>query len=164
MQIYNLLNTNTTQYSTDKHPDNNIQPVQLVNLLNSVIQEHNKRDKNKGDDLSFFSNPIYLGQGINGDLFKVKDDGTGLEYICKVISYNQAYLKQLKRELGLLKTIQNHPIIQEYINPCSKLFIRDNSIISLFPVFNGITLTNVITLQNSSDFNSEHRLLLIKYI
>jgi serine/threonine protein kinase len=164
MQIYNLLNTNTTQYSIDKHPSNNIQPVQLVNLLNSVLQEHDKQEKNKDNDLTIFSNPVYLGMGINGDLFKVRDDSSGSEYICKVISYNQAYLKQLKRELGLIKTIQSHPIIREYINPCTKLFIRDNSIISLFPVFNGITLTNVITLLNGSDFNSANRLLLVKYI
>lgn len=164
MQIYNLLNTNTTQYSTDKNPANNIQPVQLVNLLNSVIQEQDKKAKSNGNESTVFSNPIYLGQGINGDLFKVRDDSSGSEYICKVISYNQSYLKQLKRELGLLKTIQSHPIIQEYINPCTKLFIRDNSIISLFPVFNGITLTNVIKLLNSSDFNSTNRVLLVKYI
>jgi serine/threonine protein kinase len=168
MQIYNLLNTNTTQKVIGKQPTNNIQPVQLVNLLNDAMNTHSKQAKNNKNmelnDVSAFSNPIYLGQGINGDLFKVRADDSGSEYICKVINYNQAYLKQLKRELGLLKTIQSHPIIQEYINPCTKLFIRDNTIISLFPVFNGITLTNVIKLMSYTDFSKANRLLLVKYI
>ena len=160
MKIYNLLNTNKTFVGEAKQPANNIQPIELVKLLNSTM-----RPKNNGyHKMDIYTNPEYLGQGINGDLFKVRDNNSGGEYICKVIGYNQAYLKQLKRELGLLKTIQSHPLIQEYINPCTKLFIRDNTIISLFPVFNGITLTNAITILNGSGFNSANRLLLIKYI
>lgn len=158
MKIYNLLNTNKTFLGEAKQQTYNIQPIELVKLLNSTIQRHT------GNKSVIYTNPEYLGQGINGDLFKVRDKGSGGEYICKVIGYNQAYLKQLKRELGLLKTIQNHPLIQEYINPCTNLFIRDNTIISLFPVFNGITLTNAITILNGSGFNSSNRLLLVKYI
>lgn len=159
MKIYNLLNTNKT-FLGEKQPSNNIQPIELVKLLNSTLQS---RD-NKNSKSNIYTNPEYLGQGINGDLFRVHDNNSGGEYICKVIGYNHAYLKQLKRELGLLKTIQSHPLIQEYINPCTKLFIRDNTIISLFPVFNGITLTNAITILNGSGFNSANRLLLVKYI
>ena len=169
MQIYNLLNTNTTERAISRQqPTNNIQPLQLINLLNDAMSTHSKQAKNNKNmelsDVSAFSNPIYLGQGINGDLFKVRADNTGSEYICKVIGYSHAHLKQLKREIGLLKTIQSHPIIQEYINPCTKLFIRDNTIISLFPVFNGITLTNVIKIMSDTKFNSVNRLLLTKYI
>jgi serine/threonine protein kinase len=164
MQIYNLLNTNTTRQPIEKINKNNIEPTHLLNLLNNTKPNKNSPNKNNNKQKELFTNPEYLGQGINGDLFRVKESNSNDKFICKVIPFNKEYLKQLSRELGLLKTIQEHELIHEYINPCKKIFISDNSIVSLFPVFNGITLTNVIEILKRHDFDIKNRILLIKYI
>lgn len=158
MRIINLLNTNIRGPLLTESQLEPVKPKQLQALLNSNLD-------NK------FAEPVYLGEGINGALYKLTEstrnkpptsaDG---EYICKVIPYNPAYLKQLKKELGLLKTIQLHPYIREFINPCLGMFILANQIVSIFPVFNGLTLDNVIAIVNKPDFTHSNRITLLKYI
>lgn len=150
MRIINLLNTNIRVTLPPNQQGEPVRPKQLQSLLNSNLD-------NK------FTEPVYLGEGINGALYKLTESRTG-EYICKVIPYNPAYLKQLKKELGLLKTIQLHPYVREFINPCLGMFILSNQIISIFPVFNGLTLDNVLAIVNKPDFTHGNRITLLKYI
>ena len=163
MKFINLLNTNqiNTGKNTSINTGNNIERTNATNLsmldLTTTLQDN-------------FANNItgidYVGQGINGDLYKLVDmaDNHTTQYICKVIEFNPRVLKQLKRELGLLRTIQSHPYMNEYINPCLSVIVREGYILSIFPVFNGITLNNVITLFNTTTFNKLNRVLLTKYI
>lgn len=160
MKFINLLNTNkiNTGQNTIITSTNN-KSISMADLTTTL------RDN--------FANNItdvdYVGQGINGNLYKLVDatsnkSTNGNQYICKVIEFNPMVLKQLKRELGLLRTIQSHPYMNEYINPCLSVIVREGYILSIFPVFNGITLDNVITLFNTTTFNKLNRVLLTKYI
>jgi hypothetical protein len=161
MRFINLLNTN--KVNTDHRADPNASNISNEKL--GLELANTLRD----NFVNTITSVDYIGQGINGELYKLIDQTeqtskNGSQYICKVIAFNPGTLKQLKRELGLLRTIQSHPYMNEYINPCLSVIVQEGYILSIFPVFNGITLDNVIALFNTTTFNKLNRVLLTKYI
>uniref|UniRef100_A0A6C0HL28 Protein kinase domain-containing protein n=1 Tax=viral metagenome TaxID=1070528 RepID=A0A6C0HL28_9ZZZZ len=86
----------------------------------------------------------YLGKGVNGRLYLAKDS-KGRLYICKKITVNTQNNnnKQIEFELNILNYLSNNHATSEYINPCLEHKIIGNQIFTIFPVFNGYSLSNM---------------------
>ena len=148
----NLLNvTVTPKQEVNTNTNTNIKPDDLLKTLNKHLAMQ-------------LTHIEYLGIGINGSLFRVTEHQTEAKYICKVIKYNQANKKQLKKELGLLKTIEANPHMNGFINPCVGTIILKNHLVTVFPVFNGITIDDFLIIVSSSGFNKTNRFMLTQYI
>lgn len=90
----------------------------------------------------------YLGEGINGRLYLVKNKSDNALYICKLIVLpqnvdNTMQNKQINFELNILKYLGQNEATREYINPCIEHKVINNHIFTIFPVFNGYSLSNL---------------------
>lgn len=101
----------------------------------------------------------YLGQGIQGSLY-LATDADNKRYICKKIildntqKQNQNQLQpqpqnnsiekqnQLQFELKVLQYLSNNETTREYVNPCLEHKILDNNVYTIFPVFDGYSLSH----------------------
>ncbi len=154
MKIANLLNTNiiTKVHDGDSgNIGNNIDIDKLSRILNTRIDNS-------------FHQLTYIGQGHNGDIYQIYSKHNPVPYICKCIQYNPDTISQVKKELGLLRAVQNFPDTAQFINPCVGVILTQNMIVSIFPTFNGVALSNVKQTLFSSQISAKHRNILIKYI
>lgn len=152
MKIVNLLNTNIIDESTARRSVNNGIDIDRVSqLLNTKID-------------SRFNNLKYIGQGVNGEIYQIRAGKESVPYICKCITYNPDNLAQVKRELGLLRSIQNYPSTAQYVNPCVGVVVTRDLLVSVFPTFNGVPLGQVKSTIMELGFKSRNRDLLVKYI
>jgi serine/threonine protein kinase len=155
MKIVNLLNTNIIDESTAARGgqlvNNGIDIDRVSQLLNTKID-------------SRFNNLKYIGQGVNGEIYQIRADKEAVPYICKCIAYNPDNLAQVKRELGLLRSIQNYPSTAQYVNPCVGVVVTKDLLVSVFPTFNGVPLGQVKATLMEPGFKSRNRDLLVKYI
>jgi len=151
----NLLNIN--QIISNKYGNKLVDLNNDIENLNSVVQNNvNNR----------YKIIKYLGEGIHGSLYLVKDmkplpesqqnningndgnDGNDNRIILKRINLpnsNEKMMKQLNLELNILKFLSNNITTSEYINPCINYKILNNQILTLFPVFNGYSLKYLLS-------------------
>jgi serine/threonine protein kinase len=127
-----------------------IQAKQLdVNtILKGQVNNSDNKDINYMNDM--VNNKIskkykitkYIGNGINGKIYLVKDNNNNL-YVCKQINLNNNNKNQIEFELQLLQYLSENHNSRQYINPCKDYKIIDDNIITIFPVFNGYSLSNL---------------------
>jgi serine/threonine protein kinase len=156
----NLLNIN--QIISNKYGNKLVDVNNDIENLNSVVQNNvNNR----------YKIIKYLGEGIHGSLYLVKDmkplpetsqkninndnnndtnndNNNDNRIILKRINLpgsNPKLMKQLNLELNILKFLSNSITTNEYINPCINYKILDNQILILFPVFNGYSLKYLLS-------------------
>lgn len=161
-------NINNTHIFNNKINNNNEYNKNVV-LINSIFNNHsniileqpndyqhkNKKNSNKNNNKNTIHNYYkkneytlkqYLGEGIQGSLYVAYDKHNN-KYICKKItldtSQNINQLQQLNFELNLLKFLSSNKITKNYINPCVEYRIVNNQVFTLFPVFNGYSLSHL---------------------
>ena len=110
----------------------------------------------------------YLGEGIQGSLY-LANDSRKKRYICKKINLdinNSNQLKQLEFELNILKYLSSNKVTRKHINPCLDYKIVDNNIFTVFPIFNGYSLSHLLKYLKKLDNNSYYKIIfhLIKTI
>ena len=157
LDVNTLLSENT---NATKNPNN------AQNLKNSNTQEMNLIVNNNISPKYRITK--YLGEGVNGHLYLAKDKYNKL-YICKKITIepsleqsleqslepnaepnvahnlhqNTNTTQQIEFELNILKYLSQNQATNEYINPCLEHKIIANQIYTIFPVFNGYSLSNI---------------------
>lgn len=134
----------------------------MISMINKFLSS----SKNIGQDyLNNTSRTIeYLGEGLNGSMYKVKKLNSNHYYIIKVINFNKETYPSIKRELGLLKKIESNSLTRQVINPCLDYYLSSNKLISVFNSFNGITLMDFIKQCHHINIDLETRKILLKYI
>jgi serine/threonine protein kinase len=123
----------------------------------------------------------YLGQGIQGSLY-LATDKDNKRYICKKIildntlnqNQNQPQPQnniiekqtQLQFELKVLQYLSNNETTREYVNPCLEHKILDNNVYTIFPVFDGYSLSHYIKYLSRLQHSDYYKLVfhLIKSI
>jgi serine/threonine protein kinase len=87
----------------------------------------------------------YIGEGINGKLYLAKDKLNNNLYICKKIGLDTVNnnKSQIEFELNILKYLSSNRATKPFINPCVNHKIVDNNIYTIFPIFNGYSLSNL---------------------
>jgi serine/threonine protein kinase len=137
-----LLNINTV--ITPSIPINNGNNGNSGNSINSINDSINSIINNNITN-SKYKITRYLGVGIKGNLYLAVDKN-GHRYICKQIllnpnpANNKEETRQIEFELGILKYLSNNKNTREHINPCLEHLIYDNSVYTIFPVFNGYSI------------------------
>ena len=136
--------------------NNNAQQLNVTTIVSNDNSSDDKNDKNIILINNIFNNDInnkkkyeikkYLGEGIQGSLYMAYDNNNK-SYICKQINLNTNLnpnqLSQLTFELNLLKYLSSHKVTREYINPCLEYKIMNNKVLTIFPIFNGYSLSNI---------------------
>ena len=142
----------------------NINNAQQLNISTILSNNNDIHDEHNTKNISFINNVFnntdtiemknkkkyeikkYLGEGIQGSLYMALDNNNN-KYICKQINLNQntnpTQINQLKFELNLLKFLSSNRVTREYINPCLEYKLINNQVLTLFPVFNGYSLSNI---------------------
>ena len=158
LQNINYINTNLNQYNQYNDYNRNVVLINTIfnNHSNNTLEQpnnykhkknnehqnknHNKYKKNE------YTLKKYLGEGIQGSLYIAYDTNNN-KYICKKItlepSQNPNQLEQLNFELNLLKFLSSNKITKNYINPCVEHRIVDNQVFTVFPVFDGYSLSHL---------------------
>lgn len=120
--------------------------------VNTILNE--QKQSNDTQDLKYMNDIVnnkisnaykitkYIGNGINGQIYLVKDSNDE-PYICKKINLNHNNKNQIEFELQLLQYLSKNQNSRPYINPCKDYKIVNNDIITIFPVFNGYSLSNL---------------------
>ncbi len=125
------LDVNTILSEQTKH--NDTQDMRDIHDMNELV--NNKISKK-------YRITKYIGNGINGKIYLVKDSNND-PYICKKINLTHTNKNQIEFELQLLKYLAKNHNSRPYVNPCKDYKIIDNNIITIFPVFNGYSLSNL---------------------
>lgn len=155
----NFFNTNIINPS--KRNSNNSSP-RIINLINKFLSS----SKNVSNDYLTNTNRQieYLGEGINGSMYKVRKVNSNTYYIIKLIKFNKETYPLIKRELSLLKKIEGHALTRDLINPCIDYYLSHNMLISVFKSFNGITLLQFIKECHAKNIDTDTRVILLKYL
>lgn len=109
-----------------------------INTNNDITQINEIIKNNISRDYKIIK---YIGKGINGNIYLVKDINNKT-YICKKISLNNNK-NQIEFELKILDYLSKNNNSRPYINPCKDYKIIDKYIITIFPVFDGYSLSNM---------------------
>lgn len=112
----------------------------------------------------------YIGRGINGYLVRavILDNKHHKQQsvICKCylgqLPENQ--IKQLHHELNILTQLQTYPATSEYVNPCLDIIISSKATIAIFPIINGVSMTDTINIISKPDFTPKYRYELVRFI
>jgi hypothetical protein len=156
--LINLLNTNiideSREQDSQKYTENNIS----IDLLKKLLKEKILRKK--------INNLSFVGKGTNGFIYELELPNKS-KVICKIFNYNQHIYKQILKEYSILNQLTENKLYRDLINPCINMTVVDNYIITLFNVFKGFTLKELIyVLNNSSEhnLNEKQQILLRKLI
>jgi len=132
------VNPNTQNYFSNGYHGDHVDLQSLNSIINTKISPKYKILR-------------YLGQGIQGSLY-LATDVDNKRYICKKIildnTQNQPQnnsiekQNQLQFELKVLQYLSNNETTREYVNPCLEHKILDNNIYTIFPVFDGYSLSH----------------------
>ena len=140
--LINSIFNNHSNTTLEQPDDYNQKDKKNSNKTNTKNTIHNNYKKNE------YTLKNYLGEGIQGSLYVAYDKNNN-KYICKKItldtSQNVNQLQQLNFELNLLKFLSSNKITKNYVNPCVEHRIVDNQVFTLFPVFNGYSLSHLKT-------------------
>jgi hypothetical protein len=161
LQNINSINTNLNQYNNYNDYNKNVALINTIfnNNTNTTLEQSNNykhkqntehQNNNKHQNNKYKKNEYtlkkYLGEGIQGSLYVAYDTNNN-KYICKKImidpSQNTKQLEQLNFELNLLKFLSSNKITKNYINPCVEHRIVDNQVFTVFPVFDGYSLSHL---------------------
>ena len=164
LQNINSINTNLNQYNQYNDYNRNVVLINTIfnNHSNNTLEQpnnykHKKNNKNQNNNKhnKYHNNKYkkneytlkkYLGEGIQGSLYMAYDANNN-KYICKKItlepSQNPIQLEQLNFELNLLKFLSSNKITKNYINPCVEHRIVDNQVFTVFPIFDGYSLSHL---------------------
>jgi serine/threonine protein kinase len=126
--------------NTDIQDEHNTKNINFINTIFNNTDTIEMKNKKK------YEIKKYLGEGIQGSLYMALDNNNN-KFICKQINLNENtnpnQINQLNFELNLLKFLSSNRVTREYINPCLEYKIINNQVLTLFPVFNGYSLTNI---------------------
>jgi serine/threonine protein kinase len=158
----NYLNTNVV---INRDQNNNNNNEQFINKIKSLLT------KNRNITDTFMNNTTqkieYIGEGINGTLYKIPKIKTsvndGKHYIVKVFKYDKSTLPQIKKELRILKNLESNDAVMEIINPCIDTIITKSYIITIFDSFNGMTLREFVAQCHRKELDIKARDTLLKY-
>ena len=141
----NFINTSANSSNMNFNKNNNKGDIQDLQSINSII---NTKVSPKYKIIK------YLGEGIQGSLYLAKD-ADNKRYICKKIfldkstqdqqdQQDQSIEKnnQIQFELNVLNYLSNNETTREYVNPCLEHKILDNNVYTIFPVFDGYSLSH----------------------
>lgn len=144
-----------------------------IDLINTIFNNSKANNFKNSEDKTNINNEYrikeYLGEGIQGSLYTVFDKHNK-KYICKKIMLNPQINpnqeKQLHFELNLLKFLSSNKITRKYINPCVDYRTIDNQVFTLFPIFNGYSLSHLKQYLYKMNHNNYYNILfhLIKII
>lgn len=158
--MYNFFNTNIINPRKRNSVNDSIEIKELINKFLSA-------SKNISDDyLNNTSRKIdYLGEGINGSMYKVMKTGNNSAYyIIKLIEFNKSTYSTVKKELGLLKKIESNALARQVINPCLDYYLSKNKLITVFNSFDGTTLLDFINKCHHNDIDKDTKKIILKYI
>jgi hypothetical protein len=155
----NFFNTNIINPS--KHNISNSSP-RIINIINKFLSS----SKNVSNDYLTNTNRHieYLGEGINGSMYKVRKVNSSSYYIIKLIQFNKSTYPLIKRELALLKKIEENSLTKDLINPCIDYYLSLNMLISVFKSFNGITVLQFIKECHDKNIDGNTKIILLKYL
>jgi len=156
LNINTILNSNANLYANlyaNRYA--NAQETQDLQSMNTII------NNNISPKYKVIRN---LGRGIQGDLYLAMDKDNN-KFIMKKIMLqtipNNQYEKvensndQLHFELNILKYLSNNSTTREHINPCLEYKVLDNNVYTIFPIFNGYSLShmkNYLSRLNHSEY------------
>lgn len=156
--LINLLNTNiideSQQQDSQESTENNIS----IDLLKKLLKEKILRKK--------INNLSFVGKGTNGFIYELELPNN-TKVICKIFNHNKHIYKQILKEYSILRQLTENKLYRDLINPCISMTVVDNYIITLFNVFKGFTLKELIYVLNNSTehgLNEKQQILLRKLI
>jgi serine/threonine protein kinase len=157
----NFFNTNIVNVNKN-NGKNNMNNMRMISMINNFLSS----SKNLSDDyLNNTDRSIeYLGEGINGDIYKLKKKNSSEYYVIKIIKFNAKIYDNIKKELSLLKKIESNELCRHVINPCLDHILSKDHLITVFDSFNGITLLEFINQCHNNDIDNVTRCILLKYI
>jgi serine/threonine protein kinase len=158
----NFLNTNVV-LSTDQNNGNNNE-VFMSKVKTLLTQNRNITN-------AFMNNTSqkleYIGEGINGSLYKIQklktDVNDGKHYIVKVFKHNTKLLPQIRKELRILKKLETNESVIDIINPCIDTILTKAYVITVFDSFNGMTLRDFVRHCHRTELDAHARDTLLKY-
>lgn len=137
--------------------------------INTVLRDEYEDYKNSHENISNLTRNIqnnvnsnykikkYLGKGIGGDIYLVKDG-----YICKVVNINKTDKGRVLIELCMLNVLSNNENSKKYINPCIDFGFNKDELYMFFPVFSGYKLNNLT--QHLKKLNYKDFIYTVKYL
>jgi len=144
--------------------------IDLINSIFNNSKHHNfKNSEDKTNTNNEYRIKEYLGEGIQGSLYTVFDKNNKT-YICKKIVLNKDINpnqeKQLHFELNLLNYLSSNKTTRKYVNPCLEYRTIKNQVFTLFPIFNGYSLSHLKQYLFKMNHNNYYNILfhLIKVI
>lgn len=132
-----------------------------LNRINSIVNGN----QNAASRLKYKITK-FLGHGIKGNLY-LASDNAGKRVICKEIILeedekahsNNIARRQIEFELNILKYLSQNDVAREHINPCLDYTIHNNTVYTIFPVFNGYSLGNFYGYLSRSSVDDYYKLL-----
>jgi serine/threonine protein kinase len=163
VDIHNKNQENNKLYEDNKN----------IDLINSIFNNSKSNNFKNSEEETNKNNQYrikeYLGEGIQGSLYTVFDKNNK-KYICKKIILNSKnnpnQEKQLNFELNLLKFLSSNKTTRQFVNPCLEYRKNNNQIFTLFPIFNGYSLSHLKQYLYKMNHNNYYNILfhLIKII
>ena len=163
VDIHNKKQENNKLYEDNKN----------IDLINSIFNNSKSNNFKNSEEETNKNNQYrikeYLGEGIQGSLYTVFDKNNK-KYICKKIILNSKINpnqeKQLNFELNLLKFLSSNKTTRQFVNPCLEYRKSNNQIFTLFPIFNGYSLSHLKQYLYKMNHNNYYNILfhLIKII
>jgi len=163
IDIHNKKQENNKLYEDNKN----------IDLINSIFNNSKSNNFKNSEEETNKNNQYrikeYLGEGIQGSLYTVFDKNNK-KYICKKIILNSQINpnqeKQLNFELNLLKFLSSNKTTRQFVNPCLEYRKNNNQIFTLFPIFNGYSLSHLKQYLYKMNHNNYYNILfhLIKII
>jgi len=163
IDIHNKKQENNKLYEDNKN----------IDLINSIFNNSKSNNFKNSEEETNKNNQYrikeYLGEGIQGSLYTVFDKNNK-KYICKKIILNSQINpnqeKQLNFELNLLKFLSSNKTTRQFVNPCLEYRKSNNQIFTLFPIFNGYSLSHLKQYLYKMNHNNYYNILfhLIKII
>ena len=129
-----------------KQQNNTVNKEELMRSFKSDVQNINQISRK-------YNYVKYLGKGRQGYLHLL-DDNKQHKYICKKIAFvnlSPEDRQQLEFELEILKYLSSNGAVKNFINPCLHSKIIDGNIYTVFPLIDGISLTNFKKYLNKLD-------------
>mgnify|MGYP005997423359 FL=1 len=162
VDIHNKNQENNKLYEDNKNID-------LINSIFNNSKSNNFKNSEETNKNNQYRIKEYLGEGIQGSLYTVFDKNNK-KYICKKIILNSKnnpnQEKQLNFELNLLKFLSSNKTTRQFVNPCLEYRKNNNQIFTLFPIFNGYSLSHLKQYLYKMNHNNYYNILfhLIKII
>jgi serine/threonine protein kinase len=92
----------------------------------------------------------FVGRGIQGDIYVVKNTNTNTDYICKIIdNVDETTKLQIENEIKRLQNLSTNLNSKSYVIPCIDYIFHKNTAYLIFPIKTGYKIKNIYPILKS---------------